>query len=146
VISRYEQLRSQALGKLFPDGRGLGLALFMRKGMAAWMQTWSEHTAKVKTVNTQVLDTGKLIPENTTGQLTTVLTNMIMDLNRKEAEYGFTYKPESNERAPAAQSVSLCTPILIAAGTHEPGERQTSVCSPATSSRIGLAQRTNYYS
>ena len=116
VIHRYEQLRSQALGELFPDVQGLGLAMFMRKGMAAWIQAWSEHAAKGKIVNPQSLDTGKLAPENTIGQITTVLTNMIMDLNRKETEYGFTCKPESNERAPAAQSLPLCAPILIKAG------------------------------
>jgi len=102
VIHRYEQLRSLVLGELFPDGQGLGLAVFMQKGISAWVQAWSEHTAKVKTVNTQVLDTGKLAPENTIGQITTVLTNMIMDLNRKETEHAFTCKPESDERAPAA--------------------------------------------
>ena len=102
MINRYEQLRKQALGESFPDGQGLGLAMFMRKGTSAWIQAWSEHTAKAKTVNTQSLNAGKLVPENTTGQITTVLTNMIMDLNRKEIEYGFTCKPESNERTPAA--------------------------------------------
>jgi len=81
LITRYEQLRCQALGKLLPDGQGLGRALFIQKGMVAWIQAWSEHTAEVKTGNNKILDTSKLIPENISGQITTVLTNMIMDLN-----------------------------------------------------------------
>ena len=90
VIHRYERLRMQALGESFPDGQGLGLAMFMRKGMLEWVQVWSKHTAKTKISTQENLDAGKLVLENSLGQITTVLTNMIMDLNRKEAEYGFT--------------------------------------------------------
>ena len=91
LIDRYEKLRDQALGQLFTNGQGLGLALFMQKGMTVWSQTWSEHTAEVKHRDTVVWDCSKIVPENISGQITTMLTNMIMSLNRKETEYGFTY-------------------------------------------------------
>jgi hypothetical protein len=81
LINRYEQLRCQALGKLLPGGHGLGRALFIQKGMVAWTQAWSEHAGEVKTGNNQVLNISILVPENISGQITTVLTNMIMDLN-----------------------------------------------------------------
>ena len=81
LINRYEQLRCQALGKLLPGGQGLGRALFIQKGMVTWTQAWFEHTAEVKTGNNQVLDNSKLVPGNISDQITTMLTNMIMDLN-----------------------------------------------------------------
>lgn len=45
LVSHYERLRNDAL-RLCP-GRtpAPGLALFLRKGMAAWMQTWKPYLA-----------------------------------------------------------------------------------------------------
>ena len=40
LIARYEELRRQALGRSATQGQGL--ALFMRRGMSAWMQAWSQ--------------------------------------------------------------------------------------------------------
>ncbi len=37
---RYEDLRRHALGGAPVTGGGLGLTLFLRKGMAAWMEAW----------------------------------------------------------------------------------------------------------
>jgi hypothetical protein len=40
LAAGYEELRRAALGAGAPDsGRGIGLALFLRSGMAAWMET-----------------------------------------------------------------------------------------------------------
>ena len=46
VVDRYEELRRQQV--LSPCGRtsgGLGLALFLRQGMKAWMDGWSRCVA-----------------------------------------------------------------------------------------------------
>ncbi len=40
LIVRYEELRRQALGRA--GGQAQGLALFMRRGMSAWMQAWAQ--------------------------------------------------------------------------------------------------------
>jgi len=40
LVLRYEELRGQALGEGL--GAGHGCALFLRRGMAAWMGAWSE--------------------------------------------------------------------------------------------------------
>lgn len=42
IVSRYEELRRQALGAADEAGRGSGLALFVRQGMKSWMQAWSQ--------------------------------------------------------------------------------------------------------
>jgi hypothetical protein len=40
LIARYEELRRHALERSATQGQGL--ALFMRRGMSAWMQAWSQ--------------------------------------------------------------------------------------------------------
>lgn len=42
LISRYEDLRQQALGLPYEIPRGQGLVLLMRSGMRAWMQAWAQ--------------------------------------------------------------------------------------------------------
>jgi hypothetical protein len=41
LISRYEELRRQALGQSGALPRGQGLVLLMQRGMRAWMQAWA---------------------------------------------------------------------------------------------------------
>lgn len=41
LVNRYEELRCQALGEV---GRGLGMVLFLREGMKAWMEAWMNST------------------------------------------------------------------------------------------------------
>jgi hypothetical protein len=41
LVDSYEQLRAVALGVTAP-AHGQGLALMLRRGMAAWMQGWSQ--------------------------------------------------------------------------------------------------------
>ena len=43
LIARYEELRRQALGRF--GAQAQGLALFVRRGMCAWMQAWSQCVA-----------------------------------------------------------------------------------------------------
>jgi hypothetical protein len=40
LIARYEVLRRQALGGVVVPSQGM--ALFVRRGMVAWMQAWSQ--------------------------------------------------------------------------------------------------------
>ncbi len=47
LISRYEELRAQALGPPSDPPRGEGLAALMRGGMSAWMRAWAPRTLPV---------------------------------------------------------------------------------------------------
>jgi hypothetical protein len=47
LISRYEDLRQQALGLPCEIPCGQGLVLLMRSGMRAWMQAWAQCTTTV---------------------------------------------------------------------------------------------------
>jgi hypothetical protein len=40
LVVRYEELRRHALGQCTAQAQGL--ALFMHRGMAAWLQAWSQ--------------------------------------------------------------------------------------------------------
>ncbi len=42
-VERYEQLRSQALGRWTGSASRLGLTLFLRQGMPAWLAAWSHY-------------------------------------------------------------------------------------------------------
>jgi hypothetical protein len=47
LVSSYEDLRSVALGRSGGSNRGVGLALFMRSGMAAWMEEIGAGLARI---------------------------------------------------------------------------------------------------
>jgi hypothetical protein len=51
-VDRYEELRGQALGALAAKGNGLGLALFIRQGMPAWLDAWAEHVREPDSART----------------------------------------------------------------------------------------------
>jgi hypothetical protein len=145
LSSRYEQLRSQALGQLFTSGQGLGLTLFMRKGMAAWTHAWTKYSSKAAMAHFSETDTKNRFTDITSKQITMVLTNMVMEFNQKETENGFSNSPESDKRTSSTKSISLCPSIFVATGTYEPREHGTSICSAATSTGVGLAPSTGCY-
>ena len=43
LVMRYEELRNQVLHATGRNGGGLGWAVFVRKGMAAWFEAWQEN-------------------------------------------------------------------------------------------------------
>jgi hypothetical protein len=45
LVDRYEELRHQALGEA---GRGLGMVVFLRDGMKAWMDAWMNETLLIR--------------------------------------------------------------------------------------------------
>ena len=44
LTEQYEQLRREAATRSEHESNGLGLALFLRRGMTAWMQAWAQCT------------------------------------------------------------------------------------------------------
>jgi hypothetical protein len=82
VTSRYEQLRSHVLGESFSRDLGLGLALFMRSGMAAWAEAWAEYIPKVKDEVDIQPTVRTAIPENIVGQITMLIANMVFNVQR----------------------------------------------------------------
>jgi hypothetical protein len=60
----------------------LGLALFLRRGMTAWMQACSE-CAVVETEPCSLSGTQETIPVEMRSQLTTLLAGMILSLQQE---------------------------------------------------------------
>lgn len=49
-VERYEELRMEAIGRGFFSSSGQGLALVVRKGLTAWMETWSRCISPANTI------------------------------------------------------------------------------------------------
>jgi hypothetical protein len=117
LVNRYEQLRRQALGELFTEGAGLGLALFIRRGMTAWMEAWTKHASGIGAVGIRKPAGENTIEQDISNQVTMVLTNMVMSLERTEINDDCRGKPESNEGPFATQSLPVYTPVFAPAGS-----------------------------
>lgn len=70
------------MSRSISGGQGWGLALFLRSGMTAWMQAWSE-CASVETETRSALRGNETIPVELRSQLTSLLAGMILSLQQE---------------------------------------------------------------
>jgi hypothetical protein len=75
LIARYEELRRQALGPF--GSQTQGLALFLQRGMSAWMQAWSQCVAP-QTSPAQPPQTQEICPVQLHADVATLLASMIL--------------------------------------------------------------------
>jgi len=81
---RYEQLRHDAIGRPTYDGEGLGLALFLRRGMTAWMQAWPECAGHAEHHPTRTQSgSSETITADMRAQITTLLAGIILSLQQE---------------------------------------------------------------
>ena len=78
LISRYQQLREQALGRASQIPRGQGLALLMRSGMRAWMQAWAQCTVQLPAAPHQWLGGEKTFPLEMHQQVAMIVAGMVL--------------------------------------------------------------------
>jgi len=71
------------MGRPAHDGEGLGLALFLRRGMTAWMRAWSECARTVEPVTRAQAGTNEAMPLDMRSQITTLLAGMILSLQQE---------------------------------------------------------------
>lgn len=64
-------------------GEDLGLALFLRRGMTAWMRAWAECVATVEPVTRSQAGANEVIPADMHPQITTLLAGMILFLQQE---------------------------------------------------------------
>jgi len=64
-------------------GEGFGLALFLRRGMTAWMQAWSECARPVEPVTRSHPKVDETIPADMRSEITTLLAGMILCLQQE---------------------------------------------------------------
>jgi hypothetical protein len=80
LVEQYEQLRREAIGHTGQGGEGLGLALFLRRGMLAWMQAWAhcaDHGASSARASST---TAAAVPLDLRTQVVTLLADLILGL------------------------------------------------------------------
>jgi hypothetical protein len=83
LAAHYEQLRCDAMGRPTFRSQGLGLALFLRRGMTAWMQAWSECAGNLEPATHSQPKADATIPMDLRSQITTLLVGMILSLQQE---------------------------------------------------------------
>jgi hypothetical protein len=81
LTAGYEELRGAALGQAGGAGRGIGLALFVRSGMAAWMETCAALLIpRAPTVRRPVADPPG-VPPDVRGEVALLLAEMALSVH-----------------------------------------------------------------
>ena len=79
MVDRYEELRGEVLGQSAGGGPGLGLALLIRRGMAAWMRAWANCTPHVEPRRVRDPPANRMFPVDVRSQVARVLVDMVMN-------------------------------------------------------------------
>lgn len=82
LIARYEELRRQVLGRC--GAQAQGLALFMRRGMRAWMLAWSQCVPPPLASPAAPSDAQETCPAQLHAQVAMLLAGMVLFV-RQEA-------------------------------------------------------------
>ncbi len=82
MVAHYEELRRLALG--CRGAQAQGLALFIRRGMRAWMQAWSQCVPPPLPASEALLDDPHTCPPRLHAEVATLLASMVL-FARQEA-------------------------------------------------------------
>ena len=79
LAERYEELRTQAAGRRGAAGATTGLALFLQRGMPAWMAAWSQCLpASAPALPKLRAPEPDLLPDTLRAQVVALLTEMAL--------------------------------------------------------------------
>jgi len=82
LVAYYEQLRRDATDVCARGREGLGLTLFLRRGMTAWMQAWSQCISCV-TPQVQPQPATAPVPIDVRAQVAMLLAGIILGLQQE---------------------------------------------------------------
>lgn len=77
-ISRYEELRRHAVGEQVDSVRGVGMAVLIRRGMAAWLDACSRCSPRVDLQAAEPGAGSSTVPQELRNEITEVLTSMVL--------------------------------------------------------------------
>ena len=77
-MSAYEELRRVATGRPPGAGRGVGFALFLRSGMAAWIEACRTVSPLCPPPRLPQAERDRLLPTDVRGEVTMVLAAMAL--------------------------------------------------------------------
>lgn len=83
LVAHYERLRRDALGSPSLGGEGFGLALFLRRGMTAWTEAWSECTKRLEPNRCSQPGVDETIPAGMRSEITSLLADMILSVQQE---------------------------------------------------------------
>src|ERR1700720_511110 len=83
LTEQYEQLRREATSCSEHAAQGLGLALFLRRGMTAWMQAWSQCTDSATPNAHPRQARPAAVPTDLRTQIATLLAGIILGLQQE---------------------------------------------------------------
>ena len=78
LVASYEDLRHSALGRASGTNRGIGFALFVRSGMAAWMATCTTFLLPPEATTRRSLSEQSLVPQDFRVEVATLLAEMAL--------------------------------------------------------------------
>lgn len=81
----YEQLRQLVLEDRHAAQRELGFTLFMRRGMAAWIDAWSQCVPRSSAAQRREPGAVTMLPAGLRSEVATVLVAMALGPSRSEA-------------------------------------------------------------
>jgi hypothetical protein len=87
LVGHYEQLRRDVRSASDRGREGLGLALFLRRGMTAWMQAWPPCPGAVTSQAQGQPATAAPVPPHVRIELATLLAGIILVLQQEEAHH-----------------------------------------------------------
>lgn len=82
-MSGYEELRRVATGQPPSAGRGVGFALFLRSGMAAWIEACEVVSPPSPPLRLPPGEPDRLLPTDVRGEVTMVLAAMALSAARE---------------------------------------------------------------
>jgi hypothetical protein len=78
IVTRYEQLRRQALGVSGGVNGGLGLALLVRQGMKCWIEAWSHCGPRMPITSQSQTGSTEFVPLDLHGEVVLILAGMAL--------------------------------------------------------------------
>ena len=84
LTEQYEQLRREATSHSRHGRNGLGLTLFLRRGMTAWIQAWSQGTTTPQAHSQPAV--AATVPIDLRTQVTTLLAGIILGLHQEATQ------------------------------------------------------------
>ena len=105
LVARYEELRVRALGGENTTGPEQGFVLFLRHGMAAWMNAWSEYVVG-RTYET--FGDGTPLPVEARSEVAMILTGMALGAVRMPGD-----AVTSVERDGKWHSAAVCREVTL---------------------------------
>jgi hypothetical protein len=87
ALASYEELRRSALGRAGGSGRGIGFALFLRSGMAAWIETCAALPQRAEPrPRRSAVEEQPLVPQDLRVEVATLLAEMALSAHTRGAK------------------------------------------------------------